>query len=200
MIQKISKASEQIAGGTDDARLRASFLEKEVYVNSYLNVLRTASAIALCQEFWLQPEWRSGLSLPEWTKEHAVSSKEGHSSTFCCSLARLQLGTSPGSHFNVLSLTPTLCFLPIVTVICGKLLSLLPTLWSVNLLLIHLQHHFFVTSWDEGEAIGVYAVHTACLCSVRYRTVRELRSGKELELETYRDLDRQTETGTFSHW
>lgn len=56
MIQKISKASEQIAGGTDDARLRASFLEKEVYVNSYLNVLRTASAIALCLEFWLQPE------------------------------------------------------------------------------------------------------------------------------------------------
>lgn len=115
MIPKISKASEQIAGGTDDAHLRASFLEKEVYVNSYLNVLRTASAIALCLEFWMQPEWRSGLSLPEWTKEHAVSSKEGHSSTFCCSLARLQLGTSPGSHFNVLSLTPTLCFLLIVS-------------------------------------------------------------------------------------
>ena len=80
MIQKISKASEHIAGGTDYARLRASFLEKEVYVNSYLNVLQTASAIALCLEFWMQPQWWSGSSMPEWTKEHAVSSKEDRSS------------------------------------------------------------------------------------------------------------------------
>lgn len=68
MIQKISKASEQIAGGTDYASLWASFLEKEMYINSYLNVLQTASAIALYMAFWMQPQWRSGPSMPEWTK------------------------------------------------------------------------------------------------------------------------------------
>lgn len=80
MIQKVSKASEHIAGGTDCPHLRASFLEQEVYINRYLNVLQTASAIALCLEFWMQPQWQSGPSMPEWTKEHAVSSKEGLSS------------------------------------------------------------------------------------------------------------------------
>lgn len=76
MIQKVSKASEHIAGGTDCARLRASFLEREVYINSYLNVLQTASAIALCLEFWMQPQSSQALQCQSGQKSMQLALKK----------------------------------------------------------------------------------------------------------------------------
>lgn len=104
----ISKASEQIDGDTDYASLLTSFLENEMHIITYSNVLQLGRAIVLCLGFWTYPQWWSGPSLSERTKEYVVCSKEGCSSNFCCHQTVLQLKLLCCSHFNVLSLMPML--------------------------------------------------------------------------------------------
>lgn len=52
----ISKASEQIDGDTDYASLLTSFLENEMHIITYSNVLQLGRAIVLCLGFWTYPQ------------------------------------------------------------------------------------------------------------------------------------------------